>query len=372
MKSTGKRLSFEQVQKKCKINGYNLISKNYVNDTVPLKFKCTKCNKVFSKSVSNIREKSKGYCPECNKPKKGFEDAEKIIQERGGKVIEKETYKNANSKLTIKCTLNHTFKMSRAALVNQKQWCNECARGCGERICRAFFDGFTGKEFKPYVFGEGKSGPDGGMMSLDGLCKDLNIAFEYNGRYHDDPDQKKNDEFKVNLLKEEFKGKVKLIVILDPRSGNKVEEIKKQVKQKLEEYNIPIVNHDPKLDMAKIYSERIVNQRSKLAEAIKASDLIIVGDYIGTKEPIKVQHLVCEGTFSRTPIKLMKFQGCEKCQHTLKLKYDKKVNKLNYEFVELETINRRTMVTLICLHCSSKKIVRSDAIDNLKQHNCKT
>jgi hypothetical protein len=63
-------------------------------------------------------------------------------------------------------------------------WCPECTIHVSERICREMFERIFDKKF-PKRKPKWLINPDTGKkMELDGFCKELNLAFEYQGQHH--------------------------------------------------------------------------------------------------------------------------------------------------------------------------------------------
>lgn len=106
-----------------------------------------------------------------------IESAHRIAQENDGKCLSKE-YINYNTKLEFKCnTCNHNWLLTPNGL-RMGNWCPNCKSLRSERLCREYLENKTLKQF-PKIKPTWLHG-----LELDGYCKELNLAFEYNGKQH--------------------------------------------------------------------------------------------------------------------------------------------------------------------------------------------
>ncbi|QQS61536.1 MAG: hypothetical protein IPN70_01215 [Candidatus Moraniibacteriota bacterium] len=111
----------------------------------------------------------------------GIEAMREIAKFRGGKCLSNE-YTTAHSKLQWKCSRAHIWEMKPAS-IQQGQWCPECSSARNERICKKMFEAISKKRFiktRPKWLMSKSNRP----LELDGYCKELNLAFEYQGVQH--------------------------------------------------------------------------------------------------------------------------------------------------------------------------------------------
>lgn len=101
----------------------------------------------------------------------------KCIVERGGELLSE--FLGYNKKHLVKCANGHMFYIDPVHVIYHNNWCRDCSGNLkSERLCRQIFE----KIYNNYFI---KSRPDFlKPLELDGYCKELNIAFEYNGNYH--------------------------------------------------------------------------------------------------------------------------------------------------------------------------------------------
>jgi hypothetical protein len=182
-----------------------------------LELKCCN-NHLFELNYRDIMNGA--WCPKCsrariaNSQKHKIEDVIAFIDKyhNGSKLISKE-YVEAHSKLEVKCNNGHLFKMSFANMKSNR-WCAECLIGSGERFCKLIFEKLFDSKFEKTKPRWLKNPETNYFLELDGYCKDLGIAFEYQGEQHFRlvskykmtektlEKQKNRDEFKRNKCKE--------------------------------------------------------------------------------------------------------------------------------------------------------------------------
>lgn len=195
IKSTNK-WQCENTLKKCKIylkpkydevceivklkNGECLFDlKDYAGTHSKQKFRC-KDGHIWETQVKNILKGT--WCGICagyiNREEVNFIE---VLQEKakqlGGKCLS-EKYINSNEKYKWSCENGHTF-LKRWLDVKNNSWCPNCNNNVKEEMCRFVFEQLTNKKFpKQPVNSVIKD------LELDGYCKELNLAFEYNGEQH--------------------------------------------------------------------------------------------------------------------------------------------------------------------------------------------
>jgi len=108
-------------------------------------------------------------------------DAKRIARERGGECLCTE-WKNSGTKLKWKCANNHTWDAAYHD-IKKGSWCPTCGKGVRERLCRHYFEQLTHGEFLS-VKPKWLLNKNGNRMELDGLCEELSLAFEHQGKQH--------------------------------------------------------------------------------------------------------------------------------------------------------------------------------------------
>lgn len=204
------------------------LSTEYINNRSYLKWECQREHK-WEATPSSLVNGS--WCPDCASNKKlTIEDMHKLAKDRCGKCLSAE-YINIYGKLLWQCQREHKWGAV-ARDVYAGTWCPECYRSKrkGENAVRKFFEKIFNNKFP-------SSRPScliyqGQKLELDGYCKELKLAFEYQGKYHFDekaywyPDKTTSferrqaiDAYKIKICKEQ---EIKLIQVneLDPRKNS--------------------------------------------------------------------------------------------------------------------------------------------------------
>jgi hypothetical protein len=87
------------------------------------------------------------------------------------------------ARIVERCADGHEWE-AQPSDVKGGHWCPECTIHVSERICREMFERIFDKKF-PKRKPKWLLNPDTGKkMELDGFCKELNLAFEYQGQHH--------------------------------------------------------------------------------------------------------------------------------------------------------------------------------------------
>ena len=109
------------------VDGYSLVSTEYVNNSTKLKIKCPE-HHIFEMTLHNFKDGYKERCPECSGNKKRIlDDIKQIIESEHGYELLSTKYINARTKLKIKCPNSHTFQISYNTWSNTGNRCSYCA-----------------------------------------------------------------------------------------------------------------------------------------------------------------------------------------------------------------------------------------------------
>ena len=210
------------------------LSDIYVNANSKLKWKCNKDGYEWEATPGSIN--TGRWCKRCvHKEKLMIDNIRETIRQKGGICLSKKYY-NHQSKLKIQCNKCHNIWYARYYNIHSGCWCPICSSGKTERLCREYIENKTRLKF-PKIKPDWLQG-----LELDGFCKDLNLAFEYNGEQHykkhrrfhknkqDFLDQIKRDRLKRKLCKNQG---IKLITIPHIFNCYKPEKMYKFIDTKL-------------------------------------------------------------------------------------------------------------------------------------------
>lgn len=120
-----RRYTIYDIQEYAKLSGGKCLSKEYINLSSPLKWRCEKGH-TWDADFQIIKQGS--WCPACLKPQKDKEERLEVLstiaKARGGICISKE-YINNSTKVQFKCDQEHIWMM-RPHDIKAGQWCPKC------------------------------------------------------------------------------------------------------------------------------------------------------------------------------------------------------------------------------------------------------
>lgn len=208
-----------------------------------------------------------------------------IAKSRNGLCLSKK-YKNLYIKLKWQCNEGHIWEAPAASVINH--WCPKCNIGVSERICCGFFEKLFNKKFikiRPKWLDR---------LELDGYCKKLKIAFEYNGPQHYILTGKFNNKKNLKLTKTLDKKKKKICLekgvnlIIIPYTVN-YNIMQKYIIQECKKLNIIVPNKNIIFD----YKKFNIYQKSRLEEmkviAINNNGKLLSKSYINAQIKLKWQ-----------------------------------------------------------------------------------
>ena len=181
-----RKLKYKDVKAEIeKVEGYKLISKEYVNNHTKLEIKCPEGHK-FLMNWNNFHTGNR--CAECSgKKKKTIEFVKGDIEkEKGYKLISKE-YVNSHTKLDMQCPKGHTFEMTWYHYKYRDQRCPQCYLlnkfSKGEKELLKYIQSITNTTIIENDRTQIINPKTGKYLELDIFLPELMKAIEYNGRY---------------------------------------------------------------------------------------------------------------------------------------------------------------------------------------------
>lgn len=249
-----KKHTYEYIYDYIKEQGDLLMSKEYINTHTKLEIQCGKCNDVFNVTFAHYQEG--GRCPKhqykriAEKLRHSYKYVYNYIKEQGDVLISKE-YKNARTKLDVRCGSCKEIWDITFGDYQQGTRCRQCATGRFERDCRKslkyLFDmKFPKKRFKDCC------GIGGGSLEFDCYNEIIiegvlyKIGLEANGIQHYEyiPYFHRNEYTNLKIqqendrIKREYAEKNGIILIIVPYwEENDVESF---IRKELLRYYIPL------------------------------------------------------------------------------------------------------------------------------------
>jgi len=203
-----RRGTIEEMQELAQQKGGKCLSNVYVDSNTKLIWQCREGH-VWDAVPSSI--KGGHWCAVCSgKMKLTIQEMQELAEKKGGKCLSTE-YIDNKTKLQFQCSEGHRWYAT-PGKIKFGRWCPRCRTpSIGERLCREYFQLIFEMEFpteKPrWLVNE-----RGNRMELDGYCKELKLAFEYQGSQHFESSsffgggnlvqRKKDDEKKEMLCKQ--------------------------------------------------------------------------------------------------------------------------------------------------------------------------
>jgi len=260
--------SIQEMRDLAKSRGGDCLSEVYVNMNTKLLWECHKGHRWWAKPNTIQQEH---WCPICSgRDKKTVKDMKEIAEKRAGNFIS-EKYINDNTAHEWECAEGHRW-FATPNRIKQGTWCPECADNLSERICRQYFEQIFNEKFptrKPRWLKNSR----GSRMELDGFCKKLDLAFEYNGEQHyklkehfhksesDLSQRMQDDALKMELCS---KHDVKLIEVPYTVTTRKMKYFILSECKRLG-VNVPVGASKKEIDLSIAYSKRKIEYMQELA-----------------------------------------------------------------------------------------------------------
>ena len=141
-----------------------------------------------------------------------------------------------------KCKENHTWLAIFKSVKHGNTWCPYCPKSRSEKLCREILQEYTGLSFTSIRPNLLKNDVSGHNLELDGFCEDLRLAFEYQGKQHDEyipffhrkegdfERQQDRDKLKLDLCK---KHDIDVLIIPHTLSYQNENELRIFIKEEL-------------------------------------------------------------------------------------------------------------------------------------------
>lgn len=292
--------------------GGECLSNKYIRQDVPLDFICAKKHK-FSIAPDKIHGRQQ-WCRYCNGYRRHTtESLRALINSKGGRLLS--AFRGLSEPVRIKCRNNHIWSPRATNVIHAGAWCPECGKHKLEHFAREIFQTLTGKKFPSgyYTWLTYR----GRQLQLDGYCKELEIAFEYQGAQHYRYIQyfsRSRSGYEQMRLRDRKKK------VICKRRGITLITIPNVQKDKLEDYilkqlrknNIPINDRKiGKVDLSKWHSPDKLAYWGGVLE--KRGDILLSKRHVYFKDKFRVRCGRCGKVYRATQQSLLANSGCPNC-----------------------------------------------------------
>lgn len=267
------RYKYIEIAKKhaLSING-KCLSETFISKDLKLEWECQVGHRWFA-NYHNVTGSLKRWCPQCAgqlPPEQFLEKAKKYAITRGGVCLSSEYI--PKKKLMFKCKeKNHKPWTANIDIISNNSWCPECVSSnyYKENNMRSILEFLLNTRFPKSYESWNINPKTGKKLEFDGYSKELNIAFEFQGRHHI------KDIFKNNSLEDvKFKDTQKkincinnnviLIEIFDDRKYKNILILVDDIKEKLNEKGICYKNKYEDDDLLRfIYKANATSEKEK-------------------------------------------------------------------------------------------------------------
>jgi len=314
------RYTLEKARKIGEEIGLILLSISYKNQYEKLLWQCKLKKHIIKTTLKRIKNSESKMCKFCyyedilSKPRTGISYIRDLEKKTGYKFVSPK-YTSVNEKYLWECQLGHKWETS-ARQIKTGSGCHVChaknrknAWFINEEKTRFIFESICKQKFpKKWI----------GKKQLDGYCKNLQIAFEYQGiqhfqltpRFH-----KTEDQFLSQIRRDEEKRgvcqKMGIYLIEVPYTASSSREnLELFIQKQLEEI---AVKKSGTVDWSQFLG--VTQNFNKYKKEIRKRDIICLeNSYLGSKERYKWKCLRCSYEWlARLDVIIRKKRGCSNC-----------------------------------------------------------
>lgn len=300
------------------------LSPEYKGGKVKLKWACEFDHEFWAEPRHILNSKS--WCPTCagrvtdqRSREIKLEKMRALAKDRKGILISEE-YVSAKSKYTWRCALGHEFQAS-WNLVSRATWCPKCSNLSNNtenqvrQIFEAIFEGYKFPNVRPDFLKTTQNG----RLEIDGYCKELALAFEYDGPQHfqvtrfSSPKQLKEiqerDKKKEQILNDRG------IFLIRINCFEDLSLLSSRLKNLIKENRPDLTNHKFDINFEMVTPHMPAHYLERLAQiAEKSGGKLISKAYLGEK--VKLKFRCSEGhEWEAAPTNILRGKWCRKCSH---------------------------------------------------------
>jgi len=203
-----KNKKYQFVKQMFEKRGDTLLSKKYEDNKTKIEYRCGKCGDICSIRFNHYYNMGRG-CPKCGDKKHSYKFVKETFKKRGDTLLT-ENYINNREKLEFKCGKCEDICILSFNHYHRGVGCPNCSKSRSEKLTREIFERIMGFKFPTVRPDFLKNAETGYNLELDGFNENLKLAFEYNGIQHyqfKKPFHKTEDDFKKQREHDEFKYK---------------------------------------------------------------------------------------------------------------------------------------------------------------------
>ena len=235
------KLTLKECQDLAISRGGKCLSTKYIDTQTYMEWKCKE--ESHPSWLANFKSVKHGntWCAVCAQNKLTLKECQDLAISRGGKCLSTK-YINAHISMEWKCKENHTWLAIFKSVKHGNTWCPYCPKSRSEKLCREILQEYTGLSFTSIRPNLLKNDVSGHNLELDGFCEDLRLAFEYQGKQHDEyipffhrkegdfERQQERDKLKLDLCK---KHDIDVLIIPHTLSYQNENELRIFIKEEL-------------------------------------------------------------------------------------------------------------------------------------------
>lgn len=280
-------------------------------------------------------------------------DLIKIAEKNGGKCLA-DDYLGEKIIVKWQCSNGHVFEKTPRDVLHSHLWCPYCKKYTSEERCRFILEKCLQQKFvSTRLVLKCK-------LELDGYCKELNLAFEHQGKQHYEPyayfDEEKVKQIKKNDRKKKKECKKRgIILIIIPYTVSKTNSrLAKYVKKQLIKNKIAI-----KIDPINIdFGDFSCNPRHLYEIKKIATDRggeCLSSCYVNANYPMKFR-CKCGYVWEAPSDRVKRGSWCRACSGRMKLDIDKikhSIESYNIKCLSTIYINSKTKMKWKCLICNN-------------------
>lgn len=317
--------TLEDMQAMAAKRGGKCLSTEYVNSTTKLLWEC-KNGHQWETVQSNVQQGR--WCMECarkeaaDKLRSSIEDMQIFAAKRGGECLSTK-YVNAGTHLLWKCAEGHKWNASPGNILSG-HWCPVCNKGVSERICRVVFEAIFKRKFptkRPFWLRNLFTGKN---LELDGYCKELKLAFEYQGQQHFKPVYGKNnlkttqsnDQLKVDCCRDNGV----TLVVIPPFSCklNNQRALFSHIKKACKKAGLSLSEglKATDIDLGKAYLKNRIEEMQALAR--ERGGKCLSTEYVNAKIKLRWQCGTCGYEWGAAPGHVRRGSWCPACANSIK------------------------------------------------------